>query len=44
MEEEVVRLAAKEALNPHIIADRTGLSKARAEFILAKLRREQRIE
>lgn len=44
LEEEVVRLAAKEALNPQIIADRTGLSRAGAEFILAKLRREQRIE
>lgn len=44
LEEEVVRLAAKEALNPHIIADRTGLSRAGAEFILVKLRREQRME
>ena len=44
LEEEVVRLAAKEALNPQLIADRTGLSRAGAEFILAKLRREQRIE
>lgn len=44
LEEEVVLLAAKEVLNPQIIADRTGLSRAGAEFILAKLRREKRIE
>lgn len=44
MEEEVVRLAVKDALNPHTIAGRTGLSRAGIEFILAKLRREQRIE
>jgi len=44
LEEEVVRLAAMGPLNPQNLAGRTGLSKAGAQFILTKLRREQRIE
>lgn len=44
LEDEVVRLAAKGPLHAQVIADRTGLSRAGAEFILTKLRREQRME
>lgn len=43
LEDEVVRLAAKGAPNARTLAATTGLSKAGAEFILAKLNREQRI-
>jgi hypothetical protein len=44
LEEEVILLAAKTPLNPAALSERTGLSKAGAAFILAKLHREQRIK
>ena len=44
LEDEVVRLAAKGPLNARTLAGTTGLSQAGAEFILTKLRREQRME
>ena len=43
LEEEVIRLAATNGLDPETLSAGTGLSRAGAEFILAKLKREQRI-
>lgn len=44
LEDEVARLAAGGPLNPAALSEHTGLSKAGAAFILAKLHREQRIK
>jgi len=44
LEEEVIQLAAKGPLSPAALSEHTGLSKAGAAFILAKLHSAQRIK
>ena len=44
LEEEVVRCAAGTGLDPGLIAEKTGLSRSGAVFILAKLAQNDRLK